>query len=194
MMTVQDGEARELLGFVEAVVEHIAPLVAAQGFACVEATPYVVKFESPKMVLKMSHDRLSYEMETSFVRKPDGQRRYTVRDMLAAELGPAHKERDFFQASQPDAVAHTVKAVAKLLERYGKRVLAGEPEVYERMTIAARTRDEALTNEIVQGPTSRDAEEAWRRRDYALVRDLYERIEADLTHIERAKLKFAKDH
>jgi len=63
------------VGFAEAVGEHIAPLVASQQFACIEATPYVVKFESPKVVLIVSHDRMSYEIEASFVRKSDRLRR-----------------------------------------------------------------------------------------------------------------------
>ena len=154
----------------------------------------MVTFESPTVALIMSHDRLSYEIEASFVRKSDKLRQYTVRDMLAAEFGPAHKERDSFQASQPDAIAHSVEAVAKLLERYGKQILAGEPEAYDRMKEAARRRDAAFTKDVVQQSIREDAEEAWRRRDYALVRDLYERIEADLTHTEREKLKYAKAH
>jgi hypothetical protein len=193
-MTAQGKDTRERLGFAKAVAAHIAPVLAAQGFACTEATSYVVRFESAEVMLAISHDRLSYEIEVTFARKTDPSQQDTLCDMLDAVLGPGHKEQVFFQASDPDRVVACVKAISELLRNYGQSVLAGESAIYQRMAEVARLRNGAYTKQVVQTPIRKAAEEAWQRHDYPKVRELYESIEADLTPTEKTKLKYAKDH
>lgn len=193
-MTAQGENVRERLGFTEAVVAHIAPVLTAQGFICIEATPYVVRFESAEMAFDISHDRLSYEVELIFVRKADPSQQYSLRDMLDGVLGPTHREQDFFQASDPDRVVACVKTIAELIQKYGQSALTGEPATYRRMAKVARHRNEVYTKQVVQTPVRKAAEEAWHHHDYPKVRELYESIESDLTSTEKAKLKYAKDH
>jgi hypothetical protein len=176
------------------VEEYIAPVLAAQGFACTEATPYVVKFESAEVALAISHDRLSYEIEVAFLCKADLSQKCTLRDMLDAVRGPSHKESEFFQASEPDRVVMCVKAIAELLQKYGQSVLAGEPAVYQWTRESARLRNEAYTKQVVQQPIRKAAEEAWQHHDYRKVRHLYESIESDLVPLEQKRLKYAKEH
>jgi hypothetical protein len=191
-MATQSKDSRERLGFAEAVAAHIAPVLAAQGFACTKAKPLVVRFESVAMVLLVSHDRLSYEIELTFLQKAHPSQRYTLHDILDAVLGFGHKEQFLFQASDRDRVVACVRAIAELLDKFGKSVLAGDSAICQRMAAAARLRNEAYTKQVVQTPIRRAAEEAWRGHDYSKVRELYESIEADLTPSETGKLNYAR--
>jgi hypothetical protein len=195
-MTIENSnsEKRESLGFAEAVAEYIAPMLAAQGFACTETTSYVVRFESAQVVLVVSHDRLSYEIQVTFARKADMAGRYVLGQMRNLTIEPDRCEQVFFQASERSRVFDCVRSIANILREYGEAALTGEPAVYERMGEAARLRNAAYTNRILQEPIRKAAEKAWQEHDYVKVRDLYDPIEADLTPTERKRLEYAKSH
>ena len=193
-MTAQDNNARGHLGFVKAVANYIAPVLAEHEFTCTEATPYVVRFESPGVSMEVFQDRLSYEIEVAFGLKDDPSQHYNLRDMLDAATDTGHKESSFFQASKFDRIVVSIKGIAELLQQEGQGVLAGEPAVYRRMAEMARLRNEAYTKQVVQDPIRRAAEEAWQRRDYAKARDLYGSIAGDLTRAERKRLEYAQNH
>lgn len=195
-MTAQntDSRNRERLGFAEAVRHYIAPVLTARCFTCSEATPYVVKFTSPTVVLALSHAPVSYEIQVTLARKAAPSQLYTLRDILDLALGPEHKDQGFFQASERGRVFECVRAIGDILSKYGETVLPGEPAVYERMDETARHRNEAYTKQVVQGPIRKAAEKAWQEHDYAKVRDLYDSIEPDLTPVERKRLEYAKSH
>jgi hypothetical protein len=193
-MSAQGKDIRESLGFVQVVTEHIAPVLAEKGFACTEATPYVIKFESANVFVTLLHDPRSYEIDVVFALKTDSSKKYTLRDMLDAVLSPSHSEPNFIQASEPDRVIKCVKIVADLLQKHGQNILIGESAVYQQMWKVMRLRNEAYTKEVVQEPIRKAAEEAWHYHDYVKVRDLYESIAVDLTPVEKKRLEYAKNH
>jgi len=193
-MSVRPGNdnARERLGFVKAVAEHIAPVLNDYGFICTESTPCIVKFQSAQVEAAVSHDRLSYEIGASFARKAEPTQRCTLADLLNAALGPGHKQQTFFQASKADDVAWCVKTIAELLRKYGQAVLSGQRTAYQRIEELSRVQNEAFTKQVVQQPVRLKAEEAWQSHNYAEVQDLYESIEADLTPLEKKRLEYAR--
>jgi hypothetical protein len=185
--------SRKSLGFAEAVSKHLGPELTIHGFVCREATPNVARFESPAVLLAITHETFSYELEATFVRKADPSRQYTLRDMLAA-FGPSHEEFHGFQAASPTNVGATVRIIADFLKRYGQRILAGDALAYEEMSKAAELRAETVTKHYAQDPIRNDADRAWHRHDYARVRDLYASIESDLTPLEKRRLEYARKH
>jgi hypothetical protein len=84
--------------------------------------------------------------------------------------------------------------IADLLRKHGAEVLAGEPDMYQRLVSEAEARSEAYTKEVVQEPIRTAATDAWQRHDYAKVRELYEALGADLTDIEEKRLEYARSH
>jgi len=195
-MAAQDNDdiTRTWVKFAEAVAEYIAPILTAQGFACTKTSLYIVRFESTEVVMAISHDPFSYEIEVAFSRKTHPSQRYTLRDMLDAVLGSNHKDQDFYQASEPDRIVRCLKAIAELLRKYAQIALAGEPAAYKRMAEVAQLRNEAFTKQLIQEPIRKAAEKAWRHHDYGKVREMYRSIETDLTPAEQKKLKYAQDH
>lgn len=185
-------EARKRLGFASAIEEYIAPLLATRGFIRTEESPNFFRFDSPKVLLFISHDPLSYEINVVFSRKVDPLQVSTLRNMLDVLLGSSHEVQDFFQASDRDRVIACVKEIARILQDFGQSVLAGEPAIYEQMSCANRWRNEAYTKEVVQTPIREAALDAWKRHDYLKVRELYESIVSDLTPIEELRLKYVQ--
>jgi hypothetical protein len=176
------------VGFSNAVLEHIKPVLNGQGFACTEATPCIVRFESAHVLVGLFYDR--YDIDVSFALKADPSQEYTLPDMLDLVEGPGRK--GYFQSSEPAGVVASLRVIAELLQKHGQSVLAGESAAYQRMEKLSRLRHEAYTRRIVQADIRKDAEEAWHRHDYIRVRDLYESIAADLAPSEKKKLEYAK--
>jgi len=176
----------------EAVKRDIAPVLATHGFAISGENPYVVKFTSANVVLAVSHDRISYEIDVSFAPKADPSRRYSLRDILDLSWPARRDEHAFFQASQPGRIAECVRTIAGLLRDYGKTALTAEPATLAQMDDISRVRNEAYTKEVIQTPIRKAAEARWQDHDYVAVRDLYGSIESDLTQVEKKRLEYAR--
>lgn len=182
-------EEREHLGFVEAVLRHIEPVLMPRGFRRTEQSCYVVMYESAMVFLQVIHDPMSYDLGIESWRRAEPSARFTLGGLLAS-VG----EYQGFQASTPDGVNTAVMEIADLLRRYGMEALAGDPKTYQRLVKEAEARSESYTNEVVQEPIRAAAHAAWQRHDYAKVCRLYESIAADLTPVERKRLAYAKSH
>lgn len=183
---------RERLGFVRAIIEYIEPLLVPYGLRPTEASAYVIEFESANVKLSFTHDRLSYEIEVAFARKDAPSDVYTLQDLLDAQVGSANRRKGFFQASDPERTSASIKDIAALLMQYGGSALNGEATTYQRLRETRRSRAERYTKTIVQEPVRIAAEEAWQSHDYDRVRDLYASIKADLSAVERERLRYAQ--
>jgi hypothetical protein len=175
-------------------MQHIAPLLTANGFTCTDRTQYWVKFESPDVLFAVFHEPASYEIYPAFARRTEPTENYGLDDLLGALLGPDQAERPFFQASEHDRVATCVKAIAALLQQHGAAVLNGDPITYRHIADFGRQQREAYTKQVVNEPLRKAAEDAWQQRDYAKVRAVYESIESDLNPWEKRRLEYAKSH
>jgi len=182
-------EGRERLGFAEAVLRHIEPVLVPLGFRRTKQSCYVVMYESENVFLQVIHDPMSYDIGIEFWRLAEPSERCTLGGLLAS-VG----EYRSFQASTPGRVNATIVEIADLLRSCGTESLAGAPGAYQRLVKDAEARSEAYTKEVVQQPIRTAAHAAWQRRDYAKVRELYESIEADLTPVEQKRLDYAKSH
>jgi hypothetical protein len=182
---------RSRLQFASVAVDVLAPLLKPLAYIVAEATPTLVRFESPATSLRVSHDRLSYEIDVEFVLKSDSSR-VTLRDILdAADKNPT-KEQNCSQASTHEGVVTALGTIASLMGRYGAPLIAGDNSAFHVIKAAAGRRDAKFTNQITQAPVRQEAERAWTLRDYHRVRELYESIENDLAPLEKNRLKYAR--
>src|SRR5262249_31169890 len=148
--------------------------------------------ESATTRLTVHHDRRSYEISVDFRRNAWPSESYSLADMLDAMGAPARGERSFFQASEPVRVVDCVSTIARLLTAYGRAILAGDAAAFDRLEETRRKRDTEHTRTIVADPIRQRADEAWKRHDYATVRDLYQSIEDALTAVEKERLRYAR--
>jgi len=194
MISSRDTAQREHLRFVDAVDKHIAPVLRKYGFTCAIAGPYEVEFRSPAVTLRLTHDRLSYEIEARFAQAADPSRTYGLSDLLRLSLGPIRQEQGVFQASSPQGVDKCLRDIGVILTEHGTSILSGDDDAFHQMGQLARVHDEIHTKEIVQEPVRHAAEEAWRVHGYATVVELYGSIEDSLTLVEKKRLAYARQH
>ncbi len=181
--------SRDKLGFVKAVNLYIEPLLVSSGFVRTAATNCLVAYRSPDVVLTVVHDRLSYDVGIEFSRLDDPDLRGTLGGLLAMK-----GESLGFQASTPERLESVLKRMAGLLEEHGGPVLAGDDEVFRALVADTKIRSEVYTRSVVQKPVRQAADDAWRKREFARVVDLYESIEVDLTAVELSRLQYARSH
>lgn len=182
------------LGFSDAVTRYIAPLMIARGFTCTEQSAHIVTFQSPAVALSVIHEPISYEIDIAYSLQSDPWEQYDLRSMLDIAVGIDHQEPVYFQASEPKRVVECVKSIAVYMQKYGESILTGDPVAYRRIDELSRRRNANFTRQVIQAPTRQAAEMAWRCRDYAKARDLYESIENDLTPLEKKRLSYARSH
>lgn len=182
---------RSSLGFIDAVDSYFKPMVRQFEFSLLEQDPYVIAFGSKNAKLTICHDRLSYEIEV-FLRR-DGQT-ISLHDLLAVRVPKGKEERLFFQASTKPAVQACVQQIARLLEKYGAALLTGSPSEWRYVLERKRKEDARQTKELIQNSIRSAAEDAWQRRDFSKVRELYEKMSDSLTQTEQKRLDYARRH
>lgn len=185
----QSKNNRERLGFSEAVIRHIEPVLAQFGFHRVDTSCYAVAYQSSAVSLEVVHDFLSYDIGIEFRRLYAPSEHCTLGGILES-VG----EVCSFQASTPQRIDEVISRIADLFREYGAGALTGDIDTYQRLGAEAETRSEVYTKKVVQEPIRTAAIAAWQRHDYAKVKELYESIAADLTAVEKKRLEYAKSH
>lgn len=185
----QSKNDREHLGFAEAVIRQIEPLLAQFGFRRVDTSCYLVAYHSSTVSLEVIHDLRSYDIGMEFRRVSTPSEHCTLGGMLAS-VG----EVCSFQASTPQRIDAVLSRIGDLLREHGTGVLTGDTGTYQHLVAEAQARSEAYTKKVVQEPIRSAAIDAWQRHDYARVRELYGAILADLTAVEKKRLEYARSH
>lgn len=193
-----DGAGRELGGdgiaddFARCVTDRFGPLLSAHGFKVERASSGLVVFASGSVEVSFSLEPMSYEIGFVLAARGHPEAAATLGDVLDAELGPGHGVQTFFQTSTPEGMQIAIEKMAGLVSEHCDALLAGEEEALRRVLAAARMRDEAYTARIVADPIRKEADEAWRVRDYNRVVALYGSIESGLTGIEARRLAYSR--
>jgi len=187
---------RAELGFVEAAQAAFSFLVEDRGFRLVRLEPPTfLRYESDTIFVNIYHGRQSYELNVEIGRIADPMgRSYRLPEVLGALFGWDDRRRTYFQASSSPVVRRCIETIADLVTRHYQQVLMGDREALDR--IAAHTAEKAhmLEKEAVQRRVRGAAEKAWRAKNYAKVRELYESIRDDLSLVERKRLEYAEKH
>jgi hypothetical protein len=191
--SLQDA-ARKRLGFTEAVAEYIAPVLLPYGYACTLSSVYSVDFESQTVCLRVMHDRLSYEMEIYLSLKTGNEREISLGALIESEVGPQPNPGIYFQSSSRSGISSSIRQMAALLARFGRAVLEGEPGAYTSVEVSQSKLGALRTEHFIVDPIRRNAEDAWRRKDFKVVSELYQSIEAKLSPTEKKRLRYARKH
>jgi len=139
-----------------------------------------VVFQSSGVVVDITRDAYSYEIDVDV--------------WLSADSGTVASRVHLIgcQAITRERLDECMRIIAAHMLGPGERLLAGDHNAFADAIRIAEGRNAAYTREIVLAPTRQSAEDAWAARDLAAVARLYGGIEADLTEIERARLKYAR--
>jgi hypothetical protein len=148
----QEGPERERrFGFRKEVLSVFEPLLGQLGFHCAKADPFIVRFESEKMFMQLSHDPFDYAIEVAIgkLQDPTGDQKYTLRNIVRDYLNiPDYEEYGEYGEHAPSEaeVQKRVRQIAELVEKYAVDALRGD-ESFLRGVGEAASRENAEYNE-----------------------------------------------
>jgi hypothetical protein len=171
-------------------------LVTNRGYRCIDSNPYRISLESPQAFIDIAFDgRRSYELELSIGKKKvtrEGCAAYTLSEVLRLKKAPEAKRLSLVQVTTIEALSSFLKAFADALSTYGSDLIDGDEESFLRL-------EEQRYSEVAAYALERDlriarnqADEAWRRKDYAAVIKAFDPVRAALTPAEVKKLELAE--
>lgn len=190
--SIRESYDSEQLGFPEAVQRAFGFLNSEYGFQVVEASPMLVRYETPTVFLEVGLEPLSFELwiDCGLLAETALSRRYpaTLEEILAVAGVSDAPRKSFFQASTPERIAHVLPRLAAVVRRYGRDTLAGSPAVFEEVDALRALRHAELERNRVR----QSAERCWHEQDYPGVCQWYSRIQDQLMPVEIARLKYAQ--
>ncbi len=186
---------RHTLGFKNAVLSNFA-FLDDYGLKLVEEDTTFVRYESDTVFVNVYHGRGSYEIGVEIGRL-DRAEKYGL-DHIVSGAGESVWEAEglgrgtMFQTSTHAGVLKIVPKVAYLVRQYGGPFLSGRPAFYQELQEANER--EARAFERAQNFTRirREAETAWRGKDYLRMSELLRPVRDDLTTLESKRLDYAE--
>lgn len=197
MFRTEPGRNREQLGFKDAVLASFR-FLRKYGLKPVTEDVTLVRYESKEVFVNVYHGRASFEIGVEIGRL-DRPEKYGL-GYIVAWAGEAAWEaegfgrRTMFQVSNREGVQKFVPKVAEVVKKYGDRFLTGHAEFYDELQkdnereLAAFERKQLLTH------IRKEADAAWKAKDYGRVAELLQPVRDDLTKIEAKRLAYAEKH
>lgn len=195
MLRFEPGPERAKLGFRGAVLSAFGFLENDYGFRCVKTEVTLVRYESDRVFVNVYHGRGSYFMDVEIgplSGNPEMEERFSLRHVLKLAAALETTGYTEYQVSHAEHVKEFVDKLAELTKIYAGDVLRGQPKVFEQLRALQTSESDALTKSWHFNDIRRQAEIAWRSKDYATLVKLFESIRADLSPSEVAKLEYAK--
>jgi hypothetical protein len=159
------------------------------GFVVVEALATLVRYRKEDVEVDVYHGRKSYEIDVGVTGLGT---RYAMSEIIGATDPEAAKRYRVFAATSSGGVAKGLEVLSELMKQYGTAVLQGDPQFF--MVLAKQreqwSQDYAL--DILADQLRPQADEAFRRGDYARAAELYNRIRGRLSPAETKKLALAE--
>jgi hypothetical protein len=197
-MSGNTGSDRGSLGFTEQVLSSFSFLTEHYDFHVVKIKPTIVRYESSSVFINIFHGRSSFELGFEIGRIDDGTGReeYPYRlDTIVELMGAQEKAgATFFQASTRKSVKESVPQLASLAQSCASPFFTNDPVMFERLRKTSLAISLRIMKDLKRRTVRREAEVAWRSKDYAKIADLYESIREDLSPAEMKKLIYSKGH
>lgn len=195
------GPDREQLEFVGAARSWFGFLVDL-GYEEIRAEPTYLRFERADSFVEVFHGRASYELGVGFGRwmDVDGEvveQKFHIGDVLPV-LAP-EATLTARTATSREQVARFIEELASLAKLVAERLERAGLEAFDRISEAVeRQSDEYLDGGRAARLRAR-AEDAWHRKDFALVITAYEEIDSELDTVELResevkRLTYARKH
>lgn len=180
------GAGRNGLGFLDAARGHFGFLIDL-GFTEKQADPTYLRFVKGDRFVEVFHGRASFELGVEFGRRvrvddDDLEQKFHIAD-VAPVLAPEirYTARTAMTKDQVDRfveeLAATTRPLAERIERDGR-------EAFELTSQAVSVQSEKYLDGLRAGRLRNRADEAWRRKDFAVVVSAYAEIESELESVD----------
>jgi len=174
--------------FARLVTSELTELIDS-GFAVVEAGPTIVRFARGEIEIDVYWGRRSYEVGAGVA--INGERYALSELMYLADPDFADKYRNS-TATSVEVLSSVVGQVANLLKTYAAPVFVDPAEVEARLQRLRPIRLREMSLDSQAHVFRPQAEEAFRRHDFAKAAEIYSRIEERLSPAEVKKLAYAR--
>lgn len=192
---------RASLGFLPRVLEEFAFLSSDLGFRLTQQSDTRVRYETDRRFVNVYHGRSSYELGVELGRwmQVEGETReeiFPLRNLLALDHDLSELGYSGLTATTPTLVRKFVQRLAVWTRTFATNPLTDGDAIFDR----ARERNAAWSQSYLEGIRASRlrarADEAWHRKDFAVVVDAYEEIASELSTValkesERARLTYA---
>jgi hypothetical protein len=165
--------------------------LADAGFAEVEASPTLLRYQKGDVEIDIYHGRQSFEIGAGVSFSGTGTR-YAMSEIIRAvdpELAKGYRNA---VATSPEGIAVGLAELAALMQRYGRGALSGEQEFVSALEQQRKQWAEGYALEVLTAQLRPRAEDAFRRGDYEQAAELYGRIRDCLSPAEAKKFSIAQ--
>ena len=195
MLRWQPAKSRERFRFPKLVKQAFAFLEHDYGFRVVESDITFVRYENDAMFVHVYHGRASYELGVEIGRRKQDRRmesRFDIQEILDI-VDPENPDgANIFQAETAEAVKAGVARLGELLREHGRPALLDEGDIFSRLRELQTQRSQEYQRDGDAYWARREADAAWRVRDYEKVAERYGSVEATLKPDERERLRVAR--
>lgn len=191
----EPGPQRAALGFKEAVLASFGFLIKEYGFRCVRTDVTFVRYEAPSVFINIYHGRGSFELGFEIgllIKNAKSERRFSLGDII--DMVDIRRETGytFYQVSSRDGVQEFVPKLAVLVKNYAVPALKGDQPFFQRLEEFRSKQFASYVKEMDLERIRPKVQDAWRKKNYEQVVELYESVRNYLTPLELQKLDYAK--
>lgn len=196
MARTEGDTERSSLGFSEAVHSAFKFLTDDFSFACVRREATFVRYESSNAFVNIYHGRASFEMNVEIGKlKGTGDLEdfpFTIGEILNVASPQEAETYHPFQGTSAESVKTFTTRLAELVQKHATLALRGDLEFFRKVSNERGKRSDALVLAWELSRARRDAEKAWREKQFERVASIYEPVKQHLTASETKKLEYAK--
>lgn len=160
------------------------------GFSEAEVLPTLIRYQNDGIEVDVYHGRQSYEIGAGVTAFGI---RYTMSEIIRAVDPEVAKRYRNPMATTQEVLAAGLAELGALMKRYGGAALRGDPQFFAMLGQHRKQWTEEYALDVLASQLRPQADEAFRRRDYARAAELYVRIQARLGPAEIKKLTLAKE-
>lgn len=164
--------------------------LADAGFAEVEASPTLARYCMGDVEIDIYHGRQSYEIGGGVTLAGT---RYAMSEIVRAVDPEVAKGYRNAVATTREGIAAGLEELAALMRHYGSGALRGEQQFVAALERQRKQWAEGYALDVLAAQIRPQAEDAFRRGDYAQAAELYGRIRECLSPAEAKKLTLAQE-
>jgi hypothetical protein len=154
-----------------------------------------VRFESKRVFVSIWRcpSRLEWDVEVGLLRQqPDQEEAFSLLSDLGALLGRGAEEGEVNPMWPDQLLPRALKERAQFLKEHGEPALVGDVAFFGRASSARSTRTRAYWHSKRVDDATRNAADAFRRKDWRKVVRLLDPVSGDLSPAQRRKLEYAR--
>lgn len=159
------------------------------GFLEIESSPTLILYRKGDVELDVYHGRQSYELGAGISSLGS---RYSLGEIIRATDPETAQHYSNFATATPEGVVVGLEQLSSLMKRYGLEALRGEPQFFLRLEAQRKLWSEEYALDVLAHQIRPQADEAFRKGDYASAAELYARIKARLSPAEAKRLVLAE--